>query len=155
MISIEFTGRSEHTGISKPGLSRFLNRARKIVGLHGEIDVLLTDDAALQRLNKTFRNKNKATDVLSFPATGEISGVHAGDLAISIETAQRQATLYGHSLRDEIRILLLHGLLHLSGMDHETDKGEMGARENELRQELRLPLTLIERATFSKRRGPM
>ena len=72
---------------------------------------------------------------------------HAGDLAISLDTAARQAASFGHTLRDEVRVLMLHGLLHLSGMDHETDNGEMAAREAELRRELNLPTTLIERVS--------
>lgn len=131
--------------LSKSGLTRFLNRARRAVGLEGDVEVLLTSDLELKRLNRAFRGKNKATDVLSFPTPVEIAHEHAGDLAISLETAARQAATYGHSLRDEVRILLLHGLLHLSGEDHETDSGEMAAREAELRRELRLPNTLIER----------
>jgi probable rRNA maturation factor len=87
---------------------------------------------------------------LSFPAPTEIAKEHAGDLAISIDTASRQAEKFGHSLGAEIRILLLHGLLHLAGMDHEVDSGEMAAREADLRRELRLPVTLIERALQSK-----
>jgi probable rRNA maturation factor len=143
--------------LSKSGLTRFLNRARLAVGLAGEVDVLLADDATLKRLNRTYRGKNKATDVLSFPAAyNEFAGADqtAGDLAISLETAVRQAAAYGHSLRDEVRILLLHGLLHLNGLDHETDKGEMAALEAELRSELRLPVTLIERVSdaLSRRR---
>lgn len=141
---------SERPALSNSGLSRFLNRARAAVGLSGEVDVLLADDATLRRLNKTFRGKNKSTDVLSFPAAAdapENDQQIAGDLAISLETASRQATIFGHSLRDEVRILLLHGLLHLSGLDHETDRGEMAAREAELRRGLHLPNTLIERAT--------
>jgi probable rRNA maturation factor len=134
--------------LSPAGLTRFLNRARNAAGLSGEVDVLLADDSTLRRLNKSFRGKNKPTDVLSFPAPQEIFAVHAGDLAISLETAARQAEAYGHSLRDEVRILLLHGLLHLSGLDHETDKGEMAAREAALRRDLRLPNTLIERASI-------
>lgn len=147
MINIEHSDASE---LSRSGLTRFFNRAREAVGLRGEVDVLLADDATLRRLNKTFRGKNKATDVLSFPAAENPDG-HAGDLAISLDTAARQAAAFGHSLRDEVRILLLHGLLHLSGMDHEVDKGEMAAREGELRRELRLPATLIERVTPAKR----
>lgn len=135
--------------LSKSGLARFLNRAREAVGLRGDIDVLLADDATVRRLNKTFRGKNKATDVLSFPAAENPDG-HAGDLAISLDTAARQAAAFGHTLRDEVRILLLHGLLHLSGLDHEIDNGEMAAREGELRHELRLPVTLIERVTPAK-----
>jgi probable rRNA maturation factor len=142
MITIE---PSFDTTLSASGLTRFLNRARTAVGLKGAVDVLLTGDAALRQLNKNFRGKNKPTDVLSFPTPPEIAKQHAGDLAISLETAARQARTYGHTLRDEVRILLLHGLLHLSGEDHETDDGEMAARESKLRRELRLPTTLIER----------
>jgi probable rRNA maturation factor len=129
-----------------------MNRARAAVGLTGEVHVLLADDATLKRLNKTFRGKNKATDVLSFLAgdagngSGNGSGV-AGDLAISLETAARQAAEFGHSLRDEVRVLLLHGTLHLAGFDHETDAGEMAAREAELRRELRVATSLIARVS--------
>ncbi len=98
-------------------------------------------------MNRTFRGKNKPTDVLSFPAPEEIADEHAGDLAISLDTAAQQAESFGHSLGQEVRILLLHGLLHLAGMDHEVDSGEMAAREAELRRELKLPVTLIERVS--------
>jgi probable rRNA maturation factor len=147
MMTIEPPSSTPTPALSKSGLTRFLNRARLAVGLKGEVEVLLSDDTTLRRLNKSFRGKNKPTDVLSFPTPPEIANHHAGDLAISLETAARQAATYGHSLRDEVRILLLHGLLHLSGEDHETDDGEMATREAELRRELRLPTTLIQRAT--------
>jgi probable rRNA maturation factor len=147
MITIEPPSSLSISALSKSGLTRFLNRARAAVGLEGDVDVLLADDATLRHLNKTFRGKNKATDVLSFPAPDEIANDHAGDLAISLETANRQAATYGHSLRDEVRILLLHGLLHLSGLDHEIDDGEMAALEAELRVELRLSNSLIERVS--------
>jgi probable rRNA maturation factor len=148
MINIEppSTGSNTITR-SKPALTRFLHRAQKTVGLAGEVDVLLTSDEEIRRLNRTFRKKNKATDVLSFPAAEELAGEHAGDLAISIDTATRQAESFGHSLNDEIKILLLHGLLHLAGMDHEIDSGEMAARESQLRAELKLPVSLIERVS--------
>jgi probable rRNA maturation factor len=146
MITIEPPSSFEAT-LSASGLTRFLNRARLAVGLRGAVDVLLADDPTLRHLNKTFRGKNKPTDVLSFPAPSAFASKHAGDLAISLETAVRQASTYGHTLRDEVRILLLHGLLHLSGEDHETDNGEMATREATLRRELRLPTTLIERTT--------
>ena len=132
--------------LSRTGLVRFLNRARLAVGVGGRVEVLLTSDAELKRLNRHFRGKNKPTDILSFPGSPEMGGDHAGDLAISLETAARQAAEFGHSLRDEVRILLLHGLLHLHGLDHETDEGEMATREAELRRQLSLPSTLIERA---------
>ncbi len=147
MITIEPPSSLSISALSKSGLTRFLNRALCAVGIEGDVDVLLADDPTLRRLNKTFRGKNKPTDVLSFPAPDEIAHDHAGDLAISLETANRQAATYGHSLRDEVRILLLHGLLHLSGLDHETDNGEMAAREAELRVELGLSNSLIERVS--------
>jgi len=137
---------AESQALSKPALSRFATNARRAIGLPGEVDILLSTDAELKRLNRTFRGKNKPTDVLSFPTPPEIADAHAGDLAISVETAARQAESFGHTLAEEIRILILHGLLHLNGMDHETDQGQMAAREAELRTRLRLPATLIERA---------
>lgn len=133
-------------GLSQSGLTRFLRTAQKAVGLEGEVEVLLAQDRELKRLNREYRGKNKATDVLSFPAAPELAGVHAGDLAISLETAAKQAAEHGHTLRDEVRVLLLHGLLHLHGMDHESDAGEMAEREGELRRKLRLPHGLIARA---------
>jgi probable rRNA maturation factor len=142
------------SAVTRPAVGRFLVRAQKAVGLAGEVHVLLADDATLKRLNKTFRGKNKATDVLSFPAGpstvffGEPDAPEfAGDLAISLETAARQAARFGHTLFDEVRILLLHGLLHLAGFDHENDSGEMAAREAQLRSKLGLPTGLIARTT--------
>jgi probable rRNA maturation factor len=132
-------------GLSRAGLSRFLRVAQAAVGLEGEVDVLLAGDRTLRRLNREYRGKDKATDVLSFPAAEELAGEHGGDLAISLDTARRQAEEHGHALRDEVRVLLLHGLLHLVGMDHETDRGEMAEREGELRGRLRLPNGLIAR----------
>ena len=133
-------------GLSRSGLSRFLRRAQERVGLPGEVDVLLAGDKTLRRLNREYRGKNKATDVLSFPAAEDVAHEHAGDRASALETAARHAGEHGHTLRDEVRVLLLHGLLHLRGMDHESDDGEMAAREAELRRLLRLPAGLIARA---------
>ena len=141
--------------LSKVGLTRFLNRARTAVGVAGRVDVLLAGDATVRRLNRQFRGKNKATDVLSFPALPVAEGGDArlaGDIAISLETAERQAAEFGHTLQDEVRVLLVHGLLHLQGMDHETDEGEMAAREAELRGVLGLPGGLIERVESGSRR---
>jgi probable rRNA maturation factor len=137
-------------GLSRAGLGRFLRAAQGLVGLRGEVDVLLAGDRTLRRLNREFRGKDKATDVLSFPAAEEFAGGHAGDLAVSLDTARRQAKEHGHSLRDEVRVLLLHGLLHLAGMDHEADQGEMAAREAMLRTRFRLPNGLIARVSRAK-----
>ena len=135
----------DQSPLNKSALTRFLNRARAVIELQGNVDVLLTSDVEIKRLNRLFRGKNKATDVLSFPASVEAEEV-AGDLAISLETAARQAAEHGHSLQDELRILLIHGLLHLHGEDHEADSGEMAARELALRAQLGLRSGLIERA---------
>jgi probable rRNA maturation factor len=105
---------------------------------------LLTDDAELRRLNRQYRGKNKATDVLSFPGIGYGS---LGDIAVSIEHARAQAREFGHRVGDEIRILILHGVLHLAGMDHESDSGQMARAEAQWRRKLALPVGLIERAS--------
>jgi probable rRNA maturation factor len=123
-----------------------MREARAAVRLRGQVTVLLTTDTAMRRLNRRFREKDKTTDVLSFPAGGPIAADVAGDLAVSVPTARRQAAERGHSLSIEIKVLILHGLLHLAGYDHETDKGEMYRRERVLRVKLRLPQGLIERA---------
>ena len=140
--------------LSKSALARFLNRTRTLVDLPGEVELLLTSDAELKRLNKHFRGKNKPTDVLSFPTPPEIAQHHAGDLAISLDTAARQAAAHGHTLREEVRILILHGLLHLAGDDHETDSGQMAARESTLRNQLGLPNSLIARVEAPQQAAP-
>jgi probable rRNA maturation factor len=131
---------------SARALARFLALAQKAVRLKGQVTVLLTTDAAIRRLNKQFRGKNKATDVLSFPASGRGAEAIAGDLAISVTTALGQAVEQGHSLSTEIKVLVLHGLLHLAGFDHEVDDGAMASRERLLRANLGLPQGLIERS---------
>jgi len=127
-------------------LARFLALAQAAVRLRGEVTVLLTTDAALRKLNRNFRGKDQATDVLSFPAEGIGAEEIAGDLAISVPTALRQAVEQGHTLSTEIKVLILHGLLHLFGYDHEADNGKMARRERLLRARLILPQGLIERA---------
>lgn len=140
-------GRSAFT---RRGLQLFLAEAVRAVKLQGTVSVLLTGDAEIRRLNREFRGKDKATDVLSFPA-GENAGRArvAGDLAISVETAAREAELRGHSLETELRVLLLHGALHLAGYDHETDSGEMARKEESLRRKLGLAQGLIARVSNS------
>jgi probable rRNA maturation factor len=105
--------------------------------LRTEFTCLVTTDAELKRLNREFRDKDYATDVLSFPGTQE--------LAISYQRARAQAAEFSHRIEDEIRILMLHGVLHLLGMDHETDNGAMARRESIWRRKLDLPNSLIRR----------
>jgi probable rRNA maturation factor len=130
-------------------LARFLSAAKTQVRLRGQVTVLLSNDAALRDLNHRFRHKNKSTDVLSFPVDVTAPGAArmAGDLAISVPTARRQAVEQGHSLATELKVLILHGLLHLAGYDHETDSGQMRRRERLLRARLQLSSGLIERAS--------
>jgi len=104
---------------------------------------LITSDRELQNLNRVFRKKDQATDVLSFPS-GEANGF-AGDIAISLDRAAQQAAECGHGIEEELRILILHGILHLSGLDHETDSGEMARAEMRWRKRLGLESGLIER----------
>ena len=127
-------------------LSRFVTAAAAAIPLRGEVSILITGDRSIRRLNREFRNKNKPTDVLSFPAakSGTIERI-AGDLAISVDMASRQALALDHPLATELKVLILHGMLHLAGFDHEADKGEMAARELFLRRKFRLPGGLIER----------
>ncbi|MBT9331170.1 rRNA maturation RNase YbeY [Paracidobacterium acidisoli] len=130
-------------------LTAFLGQGTELAGLRGSVSLLLTGDAQIRRLNRDFRNKDKATDVLSFPAAEMPKGraaAHAGDLAISVETAARQAEEQQHPLAAELKILILHGLLHLAGYDHEADNGQMARREALLRRRLGLTAGLIERA---------
>ncbi len=128
-------------------LARFLSRAQAAVRLPGRVSVLLTTDAAIRRLNRQFRGIDKSTDVLSFPAYVLVQDKekYAGDLAVSVPAARRQGTACGHSLSMELKVLILHGLLHLAGYDHETDTGQMAHRERRLRVQLGLPEGLIER----------
>ncbi len=146
------TRATERAAEKVPDLCPFLARAQKAVPVAGEVSVLFTSDSEIRRLNQAFRGKDKATDVLSFPAPALPRSTRkpaqqtiAGDLAISIDTARRQAHQFGHPLEIELKILLLHGLLHLAGYDHETDAGEMAHREDQLRRRFRLPGTLIAR----------
>jgi probable rRNA maturation factor len=101
----------------------------------------IADDEELLRLNRQFRKKDYAADVLSFPGEGE----SLGQIAISADRAAEQARELGHSIEQEVGILMLHGLLHLLGMDHETDEGQMRQAEVEWRRVFELPEGLIER----------
>jgi probable rRNA maturation factor len=112
------------------------------------LTVVITTDGRIRRLNRTWRGVDTATDVLSFPAGDDPGpGRHLGDLVISRDTAARQARNEGHSLGTELRVLALHGLLHLLGYDHERDSGRMARIERRLRRQGGLPAGLIERGS--------
>lgn len=130
--------------LHKAELRRFLDELARLVTGGKVIACRVTNDAELRRLNKAYLHKDYPTDVLSFPAAG--SNGFAGDIAISIERARAQAAEHGHSLEDELRILMLHGALHLAGMDHEKDSGRMARAENRWRRRLGLPPALMERS---------
>jgi probable rRNA maturation factor len=132
-------------------LQRFVARVQKQIGLPGQVTVLLTGDAEMRSLNRKFRKQDKPTDVLSFPAAGGADGQRPGDIAISTTMAREQARRLGHSVEQELKILLLHGLLHLAGYDHEHDRGEMSQAERKFRAKLGLPDSLTERAVARKR----
>ncbi len=105
-------------------------------------DCLISNDKHLHELNLQFLGADYATDVLSFPSGEEET---LGELAISIERATEQAVANGHSLLDELKILMLHGVLHLKGLDHETDRGQMRRVETKWRKVFGLGAGLIER----------
>jgi probable rRNA maturation factor len=143
-------------GLSVSTLESFVLRARKAAGLRTPVDVLVTSSAAIRRLNRQFRNQNKATDVLSFPSEPDAQNRQrsrlAGDVAISADLARQNCARLGHPVAQEIKILVLHGILHLAGFDHERDNGRMARREAELRRALKLPVALIERTQSVKTR---
>jgi probable rRNA maturation factor len=129
------------TELRAPGLGRWLQDIAP-ARASGHLTVAIASDARVRALNKRFRRKDKATDVLSFPADeqGEL-----GDVVIATGVARRQARTAGHSLQTELRVLALHGLLHLLGYDHETDDGRMSRVERRLRLKGGLREGLIER----------
>jgi probable rRNA maturation factor len=131
-------------GLSETSLTRFVTRARRAAQLEGTVSVLVTGSRALQNLNRRFRHKNRPTDVLSFPAAPG-GARFAGDIAISVEIAARNAAELGHTTAEEVKILILHGILHLAGYDHETDHGQMARTEERMRRILGLPAGLIAR----------
>ncbi len=109
-----------------------------------EIELILTDNEEIQTINKTFRNIDKPTDVLSFPyETMPFSPL--GSIMISIDYVQKIAQEEGHTAQEEFTLLFIHGLLHILGFDHECDKGEMRAKESELIEQYQLPKSLIVR----------
>ncbi len=136
--------------LNRRNLQRFAQTLRDAVAKDRAFTCLITGDSHLRRLNRDFLGKDYPTDVLSFPAVGQASRPvlgHLGEMAISAARARTQAAAFGHSLENEICILMLHGLLHLLGMDHETDRGQMKRAEAAWRQRLSLPEGLVGRAS--------
>jgi probable rRNA maturation factor len=132
--------RQRRVPVALRALEEFFERARRELQFPPEsVGIQLIGDAAMARLNQTFRNKRGPTDVLSFPANDSKPSArteYAGDIAISPETARRNARRFARSLDAEMRILILHGMIHLAGFDHETDHGEMDRMEGRLRRKL-------------------
>jgi probable rRNA maturation factor len=154
------TFRRVGANLARRTIERFAGRLETEVAKGRAFDCLISGDAELRRLNRDFRGKDYATDVLAFPAAN--NGITAeprstrrktrsaegslGDIAISLARARAQARALGHSTEQEIQVLMLHGLLHLLGLDHETDGGHMARVEKRWRARLGLPNGLIERA---------
>jgi probable rRNA maturation factor len=146
--------------LNRRNLERFARTLRGEVAKGAGFTCLITGDSELRRLNRGFLGKDYPTDVLSFPVVGQVGPVgqavspavgQLGEMAISAARARRQAAAFGHSFEDELCILMLHGLLHLLGMDHETDRGQMKRAESRWRQRLALPQGLVGRALGLRR----
>ena len=136
------TYRRRPATLDSNALESFAELLRDRVAGGVEFHCRITSDGELRALNRQFRGKDYPTDVLSFASDGG----YLGDIAISMPRARAQAREHGHSVEDELRILLLHGILHLKGMDHESDGGRMARSEARWRKKLGLPHGLIERA---------
>ncbi len=136
---IEAVNRQRKTRIDTKAWESFAEKAAAAIGKSGAAaTIAFVSDKAIRQLNRQFRNVDKATDVLSFPSgeTDETDKLNLGDIAISVDTAARQAKENGLTFDEEVAQLILHGLLHLSGYDHETDNGEMNRLELKIRRRL-------------------
>jgi probable rRNA maturation factor len=159
-----------HVNVSTPdgavpasrGLGPWLSEVAPAIA-RGEVTVAIVSDRRMRVLNRTFRGKDYATDVLSFPVgtrEAEVGRADApdapslGDVVIAAGVAARQAREHGHPAATEVRVLALHGLLHLLGYDHDADRGRMARAEARLRKKGGLPTGLIARARTAARRAP-
>jgi probable rRNA maturation factor len=135
---VEVVNRQRRTKISS---DTWIELGLRIVEAIGKPDATATvafvSDTRIRQLNRQFRGVDKATDVLSFPEDND-SQDNLGDIAISVDTAQRQAKEAGLTFDNEVAQLMLHGFLHLAGYDHETDNGEMNRLELKLRRRLKI-----------------
>lgn len=135
---ISVFNKQQKVSVDVSSLRRFLQRIARQVGLRSDCCVVLVDDQAIRKYNLQFRGKPEATDVLSFPypqEEWEKSEPYQGDVVISVEMANRQKK---RSLLEELKILSVHGVLHLLGYDHEGDEGEMKKLEVGLREQFNL-----------------
>jgi len=131
---VEVVNRQRRLQLDTEAWSNFATKALNAIGkIESSATIAFVSDKRIRELNRQFRGIDKATDVLSFPAEEELN---LGDVAVSVETAATQARDNGLTLDHEIAQLILHGLLHLSGYDHETDNGQMNRLELKLRRKL-------------------
>ena len=137
---IELQAEADATGIDEHALERLAEHAleAEAVAHPSELSILLADDGVVRALNRSYRGTDSATDVLSFAqgegerfARPEGAAAHLGDVVISLDTARRQAQEFGQPLQDELAHLLVHGILHLLGYDHERDEDERAMRARE------------------------
>ena len=135
--------RTRCPALKRPALRDFVARLTAEV-VHRPFHCIVTADAELRSLNRRFRGKDAATDVLAFPDASASESI--GDVAVSYDRAKAQASEHGHTIQEEVSILILHGALHLAGHDHETDNGQMESVEAEWREKLALPAGLIQRS---------
>ena len=138
---IDIINRQRRRKIDPNAEREFADKAlRAIDSTRQSVTIVFVSDAAIKKLNRQFRGKNYATDVLSFPTQAEDferdNQSHLGEVVISVERAAAQAKENGLTFSNEVEQLILHGLLHLSGYDHETDHGEMNRLELRLRKKL-------------------
>ncbi len=147
--------------VSAPGVSRWLARVAP-ARARGEVSVALVSNDRVRALNRKYRRRDYPTDVLSFATAGpgrfpdpdpRTAGAHLGDIVIAKGVARQQARKAGHSELTELRVLALHGLLHLLGYDHERDHGAMARLERTLRRKGGLRESLIERERPAVERG--
>ncbi len=145
-------------GLNASAIERFVLRVRRLLRMRERVNVLVTGSGELRGLNRRFRGFDTPTDVLSFPAlrmgSQRLKSL-AGEVVISADIARENAKTLDHSLEAEIKILVLHGMLHLAGYDHERDAGEMARKESRLRRRLKLEGALIERTAAPSERLPM
>jgi probable rRNA maturation factor len=133
-LQVMLLNRQRRRPLDARRLARVLRGAAGALGVSGEVALVVAGDRTLRRLNRTYRHKDRPTDVLSFPGPGGEAGL--GDIVISAETAERNARSLGRTFPQELDVLALHGFLHVLGYDHETDDGTMDRLERRLRRRL-------------------